>query len=169
MSMILATASALPLAVAAWRDFATRTVPDACGLVLAGFGVGLRTADGPSALVASVAMTAVLFVPLLLLHARGMLGGGDVKLLLSFVLGLSPSAAAFFLFWVVMAGGALGVLYLLLGRLLPAATIAAAGRRRPPLARVLTVEAWRIRRRAPYPYAVAIALGGVVFLARQGG
>ena len=65
-----------------------------------------------------------------------------------------------------IAGGVLAVAYLLLERtLMPTNKPASMSL----LRRVIAVEAWRIRRRGPLPYGVAIAAGGAFILLHPGG
>lgn len=154
------------LALAAWSDLATRTIPDWISAVLALLGLGLRAADGLSALAASFGIAGVLFMALAALHARGIIGGGDVKLIAALALGLAPIGTSQMLFGIACAGGVLAILYLAL-RALPAP--------KPPvqgagtLRRVIAAERWRSRRRGPLPYAVAIACGGAWVLLTSSG
>ena len=68
------------LVLAALADIATRTIPDTIAIAVAVLGVAARLLIGPSALAVSVAVAMVLFSILVVLHARGLMGGGDVKL-----------------------------------------------------------------------------------------
>ena len=152
--------SLLPVAVliaGAWRDIATRTIPDLLPLLLLACGVALRGRAGIAAVALSLALAALCFAALVALHARGWLGGGDVKLLAGTACGLAPATLLHFLASTAIAGGVLAALYLLLRRLPAPPHPAASGL----LRRIVAVERWRIARRAPLPYAVAIAGGGV--------
>jgi len=108
----------------------------------------------------------LVFGLLLCLATCGLLGGGDVKLAAAVAVGLSPANTWDFLFITVLAGGALGVAYLsgpkLVPRLRPAVGAGSFGR-------ILAVEAWRMRRRGPLPYGVAIAMGAILVLLRTPG
>jgi len=160
------------LGVAAWRDISTRTIPDAVSIALALLGLTLRLTQGWTAVALSLAVAAGLFVVLLACHARGLIGGADVKLLTALTLGLSPVESYQLITATALVGGVLAVLYVALSHTL-------AGSRRPPmrarrcryvLPRIAAIELWRIRRRYPLPYGVAIAVGGmVVVLSSQGG
>jgi len=162
----MALVSAALLLFAAWRDLASRTIPDGVSVGLAVLGLAAHAAEGDgAALGLSAATAALLFLVLVLLHARGALGGGDVKLASALALGLSPLATLDFLLATALAGGALALAYIALGRLLadarhllPLRAAAALPRR------VLAVEQRRIRRGGPLPYAAAIAVGGVATL-----
>jgi prepilin peptidase CpaA len=160
-------ASAL-LLLAAWCDLATRTIPDGVSAALAVLGLLARAAEGPVPAAASCLVAAGIFASLLPLHARGALGGGDIKLITALAVGFSPLSTVDFLAATVMAGGLLGLVYLSL-RLLPEPSPLAPR----PLAwrprRVLALERRRVARRGPLPYAVAIAAGGVLTLMKPFG
>src|SRR5580704_4418346 len=68
------------LAVAAASDLATRMIPDEACIALALLGFGARLFAGITAAAVSVVVAVALFALLVLAHARGALGGGDVKL-----------------------------------------------------------------------------------------
>lgn len=153
------------LAVVAWRDVTTRTIPDAASLALAVLGFTSNLALHPYGLAFSVAAAVALFGVLLFLFARGALGGGDVKLMAALALGMSALEIWHFVVATAMAGGVLALLYLLLSRLLPAPSAHPAASN--ILGRLARVEAWRIRRRGPLPYGVAIAAGCVTILLRR--
>jgi prepilin peptidase CpaA len=160
VSLVLALVAAGLLAYAAWHDLATRWVPNWLPVCVAAIGVPLRLADHTlvPALIIAVATFAVLFAG----YIFNLIGGGDVKLWPATVL-LVPAGLTqdmdFFL-RVTLIGGAMGVVYLILSRCLPKPH-AVAARRGALLRRVLRAELWRIRQRAPLPYAFAIAAGGI--------
>jgi prepilin peptidase CpaA len=164
MDILLAGCTLIPVSLllaAAWRDLATRTIPDSISIALAFLGLGLRATEGTTALAVSAATAALLFLGLVLLHARGALGGGDVKLASAIAIGLPPLATFDFLLATALSGGVLGLLYLALRHLpVPVPSRPAASLPR----RVLAAERWRIHRRGPLPYAVAIAAGGILTL-----
>jgi prepilin peptidase CpaA len=160
-------ASAL-LLFAAWCDLATRTIPDSVSIALAALGLMTRAAEGPSAAVGSLLLAAVLFAAFLPVHARGAIGGGDVKLITALAIGLSPPATLDFLLATVMAGGVLALLYLSL-RLLPQPSPLVPQPLAWPPRRVLALERRRVSRRGPLPYAVAIAAGGILTLMKTFG
>src|SRR5689334_35238 len=109
MSMLFLLATSILLVVAAWRDIATRTIPDFLSLILAGIGMLVRVSAGPAALGLSVAATLVLFLLLLVVHSRGFVGGGDVKLMSAIAVGLSPLDSYRFVVATAIAGGLLAV------------------------------------------------------------
>ena len=149
-------ASLLLLALAAWRDLATRLIPDTLCIALAALGLAVRAASGLWAALASTGVAAILFALLAVVHARGLLGGGDVKLMTATALQFPPDQILHLLLTISIAGGALAALHLTLRRL-PAPARRPAGAH--PLRRLWTVERWRIRR-GSLPYGVAIACGG---------
>ena len=161
-------ASAL-LLFAAWCDLATRTIPDGVSVTLAVLGLAARAAsEGPASVAVSVMVAVALFLAFVPLHARGAVGGGDVKLLTALAIGLAPLATLDLLVSTVMAGGVLSLLYLslrLLPRPLPLAPQPHAWR----ASRVLSLERRRFNRRGPLPYAVAIAVGGIFTLMKPFG
>jgi prepilin peptidase CpaA len=75
--------------------------------------------------------------------------------------GMSPFDSYRFVVATAIAGGLLGIAYFLLSRRLNGLR---ESRRASLLGRVATIESWRIRRRGPLPYGVAIAAGGTFVL-----
>jgi prepilin peptidase CpaA len=146
------------LVYAALHDLAVRTVPNWVPAMLALLGICLRLADHSllDAAIISAASFGVLFVIWLL----GGMGGGDVKLWAATVLLIPPllQPELAFVLRVVVLGGLLAVCYLVLCFLIPKPK---ASRDGGHLRRVLRTEAWRIGRRAPLPYACAIAGGAI--------
>jgi Flp pilus assembly protein protease CpaA len=98
------------LAVAAFSDLATRTLPDQACVALALLGLGARMLVSTAALAMSAGTAIGLFAVLVLLHARGALGGGDVKLAAAMAVGLAPMQTYRFLVATVLAGGVLSLL-----------------------------------------------------------
>jgi prepilin peptidase CpaA len=158
-----ATAVAILLLSAAWRDVATRTLYDSVSIVIAVCGLIDRALIGPSPLLISLAASVVLFLVLLLVHTRGMLGGGDVKLMAAIACGLSLPQLFQFLLVTAWSGGVLAGIHLCLRRALRGLKpMEPPPRGSAGLYRVLIAERWRIARRGPLPYGVAIACGGLV-------
>lgn len=145
------------LAYAAWSDLTTRIIPNrACVAILAA-GITARAIAGATPLAWSLGFSALLFCILVAAHARGILGGGDVKLISATAIALPPAGAVLFLSATALAGGGLAAAHLLL-RYLPPPSPCPAGA--PLLSRVCAIERWRIRRHSPLPYGIAIASGG---------
>jgi prepilin peptidase CpaA len=156
------------LIYAALHDLAARTVPNWLSVALLVIGLCARLAD--HSLLGGITVCAVTFVILFVIWSLGAMGGGDVKLWAASVLLIPPllqPELAFFL-RVITFGGVLALIYITLGRLLPRRRPGAGGggpARRAGLARrALRAEIWRIGRRAPLPYACAIAGGAIVTL-----
>lgn len=158
--MFQIVAAALLLFAAA-RDIATRLIPDGVSIGIALVGLASRATLGWTEAGTSLAIGAVLFVVLLPLAMRGWLGGGDVKLISAMAVGLAPHQTWLFIVATVFAGGVLGMAYILGRHVVPETRVAGGT---TLLRRVLVVEAWRMRRRGPLPYAVAIAVGGLFVL-----
>ena len=151
------------LGFAAWRDIVTRTIPDTVSVILAIVGLGMRLAQGWQTFGISLLVAIAVFIVLLPLCSRGLLGGADLKLLAALTAGLSPQASLHVLANVTMIGGVLALLYLALHKLLLPVRMTAQlrGRKNSLLQRIINVEFWRIRRRSPLPYGVAIGVGAV--------
>ena len=149
------------LGFAAWRDVLTRTIPDTVSILLLVIGSGTRLVQGWQPLGTSVLVALAIFILLLPLCARGLLGGADLKLLAALAVGLSPQASLLLVADVTIVGGVLALLYLVMDKVLQAVgtRMYPRGRASPLLPRIVTVEFWRIRRRSPLPYGIAIAVG----------
>lgn len=161
LGQIGAICIAVLLALAAGTDIAYRIIPNWIVILVAGIGLGLRLVQGPWSALVSAAIAAGMFGLLLIAHARGALGGGDVKLIAAVAAGFPPNHVVNFVFATAFAGGALGVVHLL-GRFLVRRY-----RPRKPLPhganflhRMWRVEIWRLARHGSLPYGVAIAFGG---------
>jgi prepilin peptidase CpaA len=161
VSEMLVTAMLALLLAAAWRDVITRTIPDTISVLLLAAGGFGQFHNGVLAIAASAVTALLLFALLFVLFTRGLLGGGDVKLLTALAVGLAPYDCYRLVVATALSGGLLAIGYLLLSRLKRRQyTIT----RRSLFHRILAVERWRIRRHGPLPYAVAIAAGGAFVL-----
>jgi prepilin peptidase CpaA len=156
--LIIAILQACLLLCAAMTDVAARSIPNKITALLAVLAMGRLPLFDPSLLMVSVVTTVVLFTVLVILYARGYIGGGDVKLLSSVAIGLSFTSLLQLLTTMSFAGGVIALLHLVL-RQLPRPTLPPAGS--SFLRRVYAIERWRNLRRAPLPYGVAIAAGGI--------
>jgi prepilin peptidase CpaA len=148
------------LLLAAGRDIITRAVPNWIPLSLAALCCILAAIN--FRLIWGLAFGLAVFALCIVFWRRGWMGGADVKLLGAAAIVVAPDTAGPFLVAVPLAGGILAMTYLA-GRFLlsrPAAI------RHPQhlLARVWRVEARRIRRGGPLPYACAIAAGTIFVL-----
>ena len=150
------------LLLVAWNDFASRLIPDCLpdGVALIGGAMGLTT--GPAAFGISLAIALGVFVAFLFLHARGILGGGDVKLMVVICLGLSPFAICRFVLVTELTGGAVNIVHLILRRFAVQLRTRGTGpAHRAPLQSRATRERWRIAREGWLSYGVAIACGAI--------
>ena len=147
------------LLAAALHDAVARTIPNWIAACVALTGVVLRLQDGK--MIAGAGIAALLLIILGALWLRGFIGGGDVKLIPAAALLLPPSSVPAFVLSMAIAGGALALMYLLLPYLVRRPR---PGPRCGLLARALKAEAWRVHRRGPLPYAVAIAGGALPIL-----
>lgn len=164
----------LALGWAAVEDLCRRIIPDTVPLLLAGLGLALPVADHGEVPWSAIAAAVAAFVGLALLHGRGWLGGGDVKLAAALVLMVGADGAAGFALATALAGGVLSVVYAagfliarrlrlvrrLLRRLGPR-------RRLGGMARILVEEIHRVATRHSVPYGVALAAGGMLALPRS--
>lgn len=168
--MAVASLIFILLGLAAWRDIATRTIPDLVSAAILLLGFAVRIPAGWAAVGMSAATMAILFLALLPCHSRGLVGGGDLKLLAALAFGLSPFESYQMISAVVLAGGVLAIGYLALRWILSrrGPWPQAARRRRSTVRRVAAVEMWRIRRGAPLPYGLAIAAGAALVIGHQG-
>jgi prepilin peptidase CpaA len=120
MSLLFSLSASALLLTAAWNDIATRLIPDEISLGLLAVGAVARLfEDGPSVLAFSAGSALLLFVLLFILHSRGLIGGGDVKIMTALAIGLSPLDCYRFIVATAIAGGVLGITYLVLSRWLP--------------------------------------------------
>jgi prepilin peptidase CpaA len=150
--------SSLLLLLASACDIAARQVPNQVPAALAAIGIVLRIQSGD--LVVGLGSASAVFILAFACWRRGWLGGGDVKLLAAAALLVAPGRVPGLILAVALAGGVLAVVYMLLRAALPDPD---GSRPTARLLRILRIEQWRIRRRAPLPYASAIC-GGAVFM-----
>ncbi|MDE1905535.1 MAG: prepilin peptidase [Rhodospirillales bacterium] len=164
MSILLACAAFALLVFAGLHDLAVRTVPNYAAVLLVLIGTTLRILDHN--LLPALLYALVMFLFLAAIWVAGLMGGGDVKLWAASVLLIPPtiSIESAFLVDVLLLGGALAILYLLLSL---AVRKPAASRAGSHFQRFVRVERWRIKRRAPLPYACAIAGGTFAVLLPQ--
>src|ERR1041384_5982340 len=90
MSWVVNTVSVLEvllLLYVAAADIATRLIRNEACLALGFLGI-VSQLDNPTQVAQSLIVAAILFALLLLIYARGWMGGGDVKLLVALAIGL---------------------------------------------------------------------------------
>ena len=167
MNWIVPAASFLEILLllyVAMIDIATRLIRNEICLVLALLGIASQFAR-PMHVAESLVVATILLLLLLVIYARGWIGGGDVKLLVALAIGLPLMGVVQLLTVTTLAGGVLAVVHLIM-RLLPYPKLAPAGS--SLVRRVYAVERWRNLRHAPLPYGVAIACGGIWTVFSQG-
>lgn len=162
-SFILTGCAVLLLAWAALHDLAARTVPNILPLAVFCIGVCVQILD--QALFLSLTIASMMFLLLFAVWAAGAIGGGDVKLWSASVLLLPARLQAQFdcITRILLLGGVLALIYLAL-RLVVRRPGARRAGEAGLLVRVLRAETWRIARKAPLPYACAIAGGTIATL-----
>src|SRR4029453_16651117 len=167
MNWIVPTTSFLEILLllyVATTDIATRMIRNEICLVLALLGIAGQLAS-PMQVAESLIAAAILFLLLLVFYERGLIGGGDVKLLVALAIGLPLIGVIQLLTITALAGGVLALVHLMM-RLLPNPRLAPVGS--SIVRRVYAVERWRNLRHAPLPYGVAIACGGIWTLFSHG-
>jgi len=150
------------LLVAAWRDLAVRLLPNGLSLGALAAGLALRLPAGIEGMAASLLAAALVFGLFFMAWLLGGMGGADVKLGAAVAVGLPAAAVPAFLLLTAFAGLLVALPFLLLGRRAPHHPVVPAGRAAGLPARVARAEWRRLRRRGPLPYAVAIAVGGII-------
>ncbi|MDI3559132.1 prepilin peptidase [Bradyrhizobium sp. Arg816] len=138
-------------------DVATRLIRNDICLALALLGIAGQFAN-PMQILESLIATTILFLLLFMIYQRGLIGGGDVKLLVALAIGLPLTGVIQLLTITALAGGVLALVHVMM-RLLPHPRLAPAGS--SLVRRVYAIERWRHLRHAPLPYGVAIACGGI--------
>ena len=164
IAWVLATMILACLVVAIVTDVTRRIIPNRVVLVVLCCGLGLRSMSGSDALLASVMTAAVMLAVLGLLGANDLLGWGDVKLITAVTFVVPAASVIPLLFAITLAGGLLSCLYLAVRFVLRRATGFSRTSRRDPwrFQSLARLEAARILRDEPMPYALAI-VGGVAF------
>lgn len=156
------------LAVAALSDVAFRRIPNGIAAALALLGGVRHGVAGLAVLGTAAAAAAAVGVAAAVLWHRGLLGGGDVKLIAAAALLVPTDAVPTLLLAVPLAGGVLALVHLALrpvaggfgARVIRGASVPC---------RLLRHEARRIARGAPLPYGVAIAAGAAFVIVSPGG
>lgn len=167
MSWVVATISALEILLllyVATIDVAARLIRNEICMALALLGIASQIAS-PMQVIESLTVATILLLLLLVIYQRGWIGGGDVKLLVALAMGLPLIGVIQLLAITAMAGGVLALAHLMM-RLLPHPRLAPAGS--SFVRRVYAIERWRHLRRAPLPYGVAIACGGISTVLNRG-
>ncbi|WP_049976116.1 prepilin peptidase [Azospirillum sp. B506] len=174
MKTLLSGGAAILLVAAAVSDFRTRTIPNWIPAFL-GLLFALAAMVDPSAHppLSSVAGAVLVFIPLLILFARGKMGGGDVKLLTAAALWSGWGQLPALLIVTVLTGGVLAIVALVrvtarravdtLALFFPCSATAKARLWLEALLRTRNVDALPLGE-AGLPYGIAIAAGGLSVL-----
>lgn len=159
LTSVIPFACAALLFAAATTDFAARVIPNRIPALMLILGLLLHVAQGT--LITGLGCAIAVFVATFIAWRYGAMGGGDVKLLTATAFCVAPPAVLPLIVRVAIAGGVLGMAYLLARRVVPA-PVGPAPRQASLPVRVLRAERWRIGRHSPLPYGIAIAVGGVL-------
>jgi prepilin peptidase CpaA len=157
--VFLLAAASLILLIAAAHDIAFRTIPNWMSALLVAIAAIVRISDG--SLIPGLTGCLIILLCTGFCWRRGWLGGGDVKLLAACGLLVPPNLAVVMVLDVAVAGGALALLYLALGRVLAEPD---ASQPSGLLRRIWTSERTRICASGPLPYGSAIAVGTIIVL-----
>jgi len=153
---------AVLLLAAAFSDLSRYRIPNricfAVAVLFVAFIPGGEVTFGEVAWRVGVALT-VLIVGLVL-HGRGYIGGGDVKLLAALSLWVAPLAWPLFLLEILVFGGLLALAILLLRK--SKSRLPDSVRSRQWMGRLLSEN-------EGIPYGVAISFGGLVYLTQEFG
>lgn len=105
------------LAGCIFSDVRTRRIPNFACIGVAILGVIECLLDEPRDLPIRLLIAAGAMVAGLVLHRKKVLGGGDIKLVASLVIWLTPIELRLFLLVILIAGGFVGLFYLGMGLL----------------------------------------------------
>lgn len=157
--VVFYSAATCLLVLAALHDLAFRTVPNWVSVAV--FAMGIVAAVCDDHLLYSLGSAVILFVAAALCWRRGLMGGGDVKLLAASAALLPIGNRIEFILLVALCGGLVALVYLVLQRV-----IRTPSKARPQglLGRILKAERWRVARRGSLPYASAIAAGALLIV-----
>jgi prepilin peptidase CpaA len=148
---------AVLMTAAAVNDFRRLVIPNALVVALCALWPLHFCVVGGAALgsaLESIAGAAIVLVAGAFLFARGVVGGGDVKLLAAASLWAGAGAVPALLLWTALIGGLLALAFLT-----PFARLSGAGRR----ASVMPQPALPVAgRNTPLPYGVAIAVAALI-------
>ena len=161
-SIVLVVAVGI-LALIAYGDVRTRRIPNALSLAIATLGMAhLALAHDAAAAGHTLAAASVTFTVTLLLFWRGVIGGGDAKLLAAVVLLIGHQELLGFLFLMSLCGGALAAAILARDQLRLRYWRPSRLARLPPLTEAVGSTTALLE--STVPYGVAIAAAGVITL-----
>jgi prepilin peptidase CpaA len=151
------------LALIAYGDVRNRRIPNTLSLAIAALGLAhLALAHDAAAASHTIAAAAVTFVVTFLLFWRGIIGGGDAKLLTAVVLLIGHQELLGFLFLMSLCGGALAAAILARDQLRLLCWRPSRLARLPRLTEV--AGSTSAPAESAVPYGVAIAAAGAITL-----
>jgi prepilin peptidase CpaA len=151
------------LALIAYGDLRMRRIPNALSLAIAMLGLAhLALARDAAAASHTLTAAAVTFAVTFLLFWRGVIGGGDAKLLAAVVLLIGHQELLGFLFLMSLCGGALAAAILARDQLRLLCWRPSRLPRLPPLTEAVGSTTAPVE--STVPYGVAIAAAGVITL-----
>ena len=149
------------LAIIAYYDLMTRRIPNTLSTAIVALGViRMALVADPVAVCHTLVAAMLIFVATFLLFWRGMIGGGDAKLIAAMALLIGHQKLFSFLLLMSAFGGMLGLAVLARDKLTPRLArggFARAGRFVPKVGR-------SAQRDSTVPYGLAIAAAGVITL-----
>jgi prepilin peptidase CpaA len=166
------SAAVVLLGVSVGTDLRDRIIPNELVLAIVGIGLAQAILARPGLLWLSLLLAALVFCTLGILSHYKIIGGGDLKLISAVTLLVAPDRVGQLLAAIALAGGVLSCFYLAahvwLNRLSAPQT---AGAEIAPtaigLAAVFKSERARIAAGNSLPYALAVAGGAGLFIARE--
>jgi prepilin peptidase CpaA len=168
LATLLESAGLGGIVLAAATDVRSRIIPNELVVWVMGMGLASRLVTDGWASWVSVVAAAGLFLGLGLLVSRGVIGGGDSKMIAAASLLVEPAGISRLLLAIVLSGGVLATMYLAASYPLKArlARRAEPGGMRPKRPDLIDCELARIVARESMPYGVAILAGAAFVLFR---
>ena len=155
------------LVACAIYDVRKRIIPNELSALIAVAGIALTLLIRPEAIWTSLLIATTLLVALWVLFMRGVIGGGDAKLIAAATLLVPPDGVAALVLMIVLAGGVLSAAYMMAFAVLRSPTPVLAVRSNNSFRRFLRNERARIVAARSVPYGLAIAAGAMIALANE--
>lgn len=157
------------LLTAAVIDFKRRIIPNSLVILTVGCGVAIRLLADPISIEVNVMIAAAVLLALGLLAHRGLIGGGDVKLIAAVTLVVPPGQIVTLFLGIAVIGGLISGMYLLAHSITRRRKLweAAGGIERRRIHRKsgwLRALGAKLVKRKTVPYGVAV-FGGTAYLA----
>lgn len=151
------------LAIVAYYDLLTRRIPNTLSIGIAALGlIRMALAANPVAVCYTLAATIMIFVATFLLFWRGIIGGGDAKLIAGMALLIGHQELLTFLLLMSLAGGSLALIVIAHDRVNPA--LNRVWRLAVEPSRAVTGPPQPGTEKKTVPYGVAIAAAGAITL-----